>query len=1307
MMGRIREALSRPPVLWALGITLALLIGAGVYLNLALSRPPALSPSQREWLARKGKIVIAGDYAFPPFEYLEGNEYRGFNVDLVYSLALNLGVEVELRPMRWDDARRALEEGQVDAIQGMRYTPERAKVYSFSRPFLQSYSTIFIPADRQGISSVSDLKGLTVAVQKGDVAYDYLSAIPDVKLVEAGTQEEGLMLLLEGRADAFVGNKWVGLFNLRKAGAEGQVRTVGEPLFPSPYCMAVRKGDDELLSILNIGLEILEKNGTIAALYQKWFGTSPEIYPQKAVSPQAVFRWAGLLIFLLVTSSFLYVWNLSLRREVQKGVATEKALRERLKALYELSRRLPLLSEEREVAEAVGAIARDIVGVPSAGLWLLDESKEALVELRDGAGRELSLRSAGLISRAVGTGEAIYLPDAGEDDEFQRLFPGAKSAFLAPIHAAGKISGILISYRDAPEGFSPEDQELLTALAEQASVAMENLKLRRGLKAQLQDLTQEISHRTLIQEIASLAASSFDARKILNAAASRLVETLGVDHCAIVLFDLDRMEGAVEAEFPVQNSVGLRFDLKAYPTFSRLMETRRPLSIPDVETEPLLEPMRTLLTMSGVRSILLVPMVLQESVIGSIGLEVKGEKRAFSAPEVELVQAVAHQLTVAIQNARLYQEIQTRYHQLASLQDSIRVLNSYLDLEKMLSLLASLTIGLMDADRSAVFLFDERKRLRCVVSEGLSAPYVSLLESLQIWPPDTGEAPPPLVVNDVLKDPLFLEIRGATVEEGIGSALFLPLFHKGKLLGSMAVFCNEPRQFSPTEISLARALADQAAVAINNALLFQEIKRAGEEWETTFNGIREGIALVDTNFRILRANEAFGKIAGLSPRELIGRSAYEVFPSLAEIHPRVSPRHVPRSREIQWKVRDRTYRILHYPIKGEDGLVEKVVVVFEDITEELALQNRLLQTHALASLGRMASSLAHELNNPLAVILGYASLLQAEPLPEKVKEALKEMEAHARRASNIVKAMADFAEQRPVPRFGVNVNAILEQTLAFHHSDLKSSGVEVVRELAPDLPETGGDPYQLQQAFEQIIVNARQALETRGGGKLVVRTEKQDKPEPVIVIDFVNNGPPIPEEILPHIFSPFVSTREGQEGLGLSIAYGVVARHGGSIWAENLPEGGVRFRIELPVVAPEPDWAQQTLKELEKTLGPAILLMGEGHRIGELEKSLSSWGYRCVKARTLGEALELAGKEKPSAILCAIAPEFSDCIDFYRNLVEKEPGFARKFIFLVESPLSPDLTRLLRSTSGIHLVEPVSPEVLRQILGKMIFTTEG
>ncbi|RLC76250.1 MAG: hypothetical protein DRI61_13615, partial [Chloroflexi bacterium] len=253
-------------VLVALVVALALGLA---YFGYRLSHIPLLSPAQQEWLSRKGKLIIAGDKYLPPFEYIEGNEYKGFNVDLMYSLSLHLGTELELRPMAWDEARRALERGEVDAIQGMRYTPERARIYDFTRPFLQSYSVIFVPVEQEGVDELEDLKGLRVAVQEGDIAHDFLKAMEGIQLITAPTQAEGFQLLLEGKADAFVGNKWTGLYNLKRLGATGAVKAVGDPLFPSPYCMAVKKGNKELLEILNRALAALQKDGAYSLIYEK------------------------------------------------------------------------------------------------------------------------------------------------------------------------------------------------------------------------------------------------------------------------------------------------------------------------------------------------------------------------------------------------------------------------------------------------------------------------------------------------------------------------------------------------------------------------------------------------------------------------------------------------------------------------------------------------------------------------------------------------------------------------------------------------------------------------------------------------------------------------------------------------------------------------------------------------------------------------------------------------------------------------------------------------------------------------------
>jgi signal transduction histidine kinase len=230
-------------------------------------------------------------------------------------------------------------------------------------------------------------------------------------------------------------------------------------------------------------------------------------------------------------------------------------------------------------------------------------------------------------------------------------------------------------------------------------------------------------------------------------------------------------------------------------------------------------------------------------------------------------------------------------------------------------------------------------------------------------------------------------------------------------------------------------------------------------------------------------------------------------------------------------------------------------------------QARLVQSEKLAALGELVAGVAHELNNPLTSVLGYAQLLEAGELDgEDARRALGVVLQEADRARRIVQNLLTFARQRAHERGPVDVNAALEQTVALRRYELERAGVEFVLDLAWDLPLIEGDLFQLQQVFLNLINNAAQAL-AGARGRIEIRTAHR---EGRVVVEVADTGPGIPPEHLPRIFDPFFTTKDVGEGtgLGLSISYGIVRDHGGEIYAENRPEGGARFVIELPAAAP-------------------------------------------------------------------------------------------------------------------------------------------
>jgi len=253
------------------------------------------------------------------------------------------------------------------------------------------------------------------------------------------------------------------------------------------------------------------------------------------------------------------------------------------------------------------------------------------------------------------------------------------------------------------------------------------------------------------------------------------------------------------------------------------------------------------------------------------------------------------------------------------------------------------------------------------------------------------------------------------------------------------------------------------------------------------------------------------------------------------------------------------------PMRDEQGEINSVVVVMTDITDAASLQAKLMHTEKMAALGQLVSGVAHEVNNPLASIVGFTDLLLENPaVPADAKEELQVILQEAQRTRVIVQNLLSFARQMPAQREPAQINSILRQTVKLRAYDLENHGVELTEKYAAELPVVIGDPHQLQQVFLNILNNAYDAVqETRRTGKIEVQTiHRSDK----IEIVFRDNGPGISH--MDRIFDPFFTTKEVGKGtgLGLSICYGIIEAHRGEIIARNNPDGdGSTFVVRLPI----------------------------------------------------------------------------------------------------------------------------------------------
>jgi two-component system NtrC family sensor kinase len=354
-----------------------------------------------------------------------------------------------------------------------------------------------------------------------------------------------------------------------------------------------------------------------------------------------------------------------------------------------------------------------------------------------------------------------------------------------------------------------------------------------------------------------------------------------------------------------------------------------------------------------------------------------------------------------------------------------------------------------------------------------------------------------------------------------------------------------------------------------------ELQRQRDFNVSILNNTQSLIVVSDTAGLISFANRRCYELGGFAPGELVGRPLIELISPEKRDVLRDS---LARSLEGQQVGNIELPLILAQhgagqfsvnlsPMRDDHGQVSSIVAVLTDITDAAILQAKLMHTEKMAAVGQLVSGVAHEVNNPLTAILGFADLLsEQEDVPEDARRDLQVIIQEAQRTKQIVQNLLSFARQMPAQRQPVQLNAILRRTLQLRAYDFANHGIKLFEDLHEPMPDVVGDPHQLQQVFLNILNNAYDAVrDTNRPGAVEVRSYVRDGNVEVTFAD-TGTGITAPERI----FDPFYTTKEVGKGtgLGLSICYGIVREHGGDIVASNRSDvTGAMFAVRLPAMA--------------------------------------------------------------------------------------------------------------------------------------------
>ncbi|UCH51988.1 MAG: PAS domain S-box protein [Chloroflexota bacterium] len=503
----------------------------------------------------------------------------------------------------------------------------------------------------------------------------------------------------------------------------------------------------------------------------------------------------------------------------------------------------------------------------------------------------------------------------------------------------------------------------------------------------------------------------------------------------------------------------------------------------------------------------------------------------------------------------------------------------------------------------------------------------------------------------------------------------------------------------------------------------EALRKSEERYRTILEDMRESYFEVDLAGNYTFFNDALCRHLGYSREELMGLNYRSYVPAekvkeTFEIYNRIYRTGEPAEMFDIVQVRKDGSQVIvecsASAMRNDKGEIIGFRGVLRDVSERKRAEEerRQLEQKAqlasrLASVGELASGVAHEINNPLTGVIGYAHLLLArEDIPKDIVRDVEIINEGAQRVSNIVKKLLAFARQtKPEQRY-VNVNELIRNTLDLQAYALAANNIKVNLQLERDLPMTIADPGQLQQVFLNLIMNAEEAIKSaRDKGKLVIKTEHTDN---TIRISFKDNGLGIPEEDLAHIFDPFFTTREvGQgTGLGLSVCHGIVTEHKGRIWAENEPGKGAIFIVELPTVIEDkqPEIPEPVIIEEPKKVAKAkILVVDDEPVIRQLvSQVLTDEGHMVETADNAADALELVKSKRYRLILLDIKMPGMSGVELYKQFQKIAPSLTKRVVFITGDVMGKRTMSFLDKTKAQCLMKPFDAKQLKAEMKRIL-----
>ncbi len=524
----------------------------------------------------------------------------------------------------------------------------------------------------------------------------------------------------------------------------------------------------------------------------------------------------------------------------------------------------------------------------------------------------------------------------------------------------------------------------------------------------------------------------------------------------------------------------------------------------------------------------------------------------------------------------------------------------------------------------------------------------------------------------------------------------------GLRYGAICVFAPPGQHYLQGDLAALKSVAVLLGLGLQGARLYDSLSVGKRDWEYAVDAIPQAFCIIGPNGQVRRANLAFS--------ELVARPVTD-FPDTpwTRLVPGEWVESIGRVLALSVKERlradDRLYDVTALPIKRPGTNV--ALLIFEDVTVKEELQAQLAQSAKMTALGQLISGVAHDLNNPLTSVVGFADYLTAGgvEIPEHLSTPLSTIRQESERAANIVKQLLSFARKQDSSRKPQTIREVMESTLLLMKNQLISDGVDARLEVEDGLPPVLINFSQIQQVFVNLINNASQAIGSSGIGYQISITAKSAGRDVAIVVS--DNGPGIDDSHTDRVFEPFFTTKAEQEGtgLGLSICHGILSEHGGSITLESNPEGGATFIVTLPGAAHSIHPAAREIPEIPNQR--ILVVDDEPHILHFLKTTLEAWGHEITLAADGREALATLDNSTPDIILSDLRmPNMSGC-ELTRHLEEHHPQLAARIIFMTAEAATGETKTFLENSRQPRLPKPFNLTQLQFSLTQIALNQAG